>query len=259
MAPAQLIVDLALSTATGILSVLLALLFVVRGLHRLYPVFFSYWIFDALQSLLPFLPFKMETFARFHVACQILQWFFYFLLVLELMDRILSDHPGLARLGRRVIQVVMIAAAAGAVYTLKFDPAAQLTIGPNLRLLFQAERAEAACLLIFMLLVNFFLWTFPVRLSRNTRAYCWGFTLFFLVTAIAPFFVNPMAPSFLEDANKIHLTGYFLCQAIWLVAVTKAGVERTPAFPRSWSPDEQRKALATLDAFEQQISRTRGR
>ena len=110
-----------------------------------------------------------------------------------------------------------------------------------------------------MVLINFFLWTFPVRLSRNTRAYCWGFTLFFLVTSIAPFFINTMAPSFLDDANKIHLTGVFLCQVIWLITVTQSGVDRKTPFSRSWSPAEQQRVLSTLNAFEQQISRTQGR
>lgn len=259
MAPAQLILDLVLGTATGALSLTLAVLFLIRGLHRIYPVFFCYWLLDALISTVPYLPLTIVGANRIEVAYQVIEWVFYFLLVLELVDRILSDHPGLAMLGRRVIQVVMVAATVAAIYTLKFDIAAQLTLPGNLRLLFQADRAVSACLLIFIVLINFFLWTFPVRLSRNTRAYCWGFTLFFLVTSIAPFFINTMAPSFLDDANKIHLTGVFLCQLIWLITVSQSGVERKPPFPRGWSLAEQQKVLSTLNAFEEQISGTHGR
>ncbi len=259
MAPAQLFVDLALDTATGVLSILLVILFLVRGLHRVYPVFFCYWVLDALISAVMFLPVSLVVAQRIRSGYQVVEWIFYFLLVLELVDRVLADHPGLARLGRRVIQFVMVAAAVAAVYTLKFEMAVQFTLPENLRLLFQAERAVSACLLIFMILINAFLWTFPVRLSRNTRAYCLGFTLFFLVTSVAPFFINTMAPNFLDDANKVHLSGVFLCQVIWLAAISKSGVERTPAFARSWPAAKQQQVLATLDAFEEQISGSRGR
>ena len=259
MAPAQFIVDLSLGTATGALSALLVILFAARGLHRFYPVFFCFWIFDVLQSLLVFLAVRIETLGRIEVGVLIIQWVFYFLLVLELVDRILSDHPGIARLGRRVLQVVMIAAAAVAVYSLKFDSAAQSTIGENLRLLLQAERVVAACLLILLLLINLFLWFFPVRLNRNTKAYCWGFTLFFLAKSIAPYLINSRGLSFIEQANMIHLVAVLACQVMWLFAITKSGVERTPIYPRQWTPAQQRKVLSTLDAFEQQISGTRGR
>ena len=258
MAPAQVIVDLSLGTATGVLSALLVVLFVVRGLHRFYPVFFGFWIFDVLQSLLVFLAVKRETLGRIEAGVLIIQWVFYFLLVLELVDRILSDHPGIARLGRRVLQVAMIVATAVAVYSLKLDSTSQSTIADNLRLLLQAERVVAACLLMILLLINLFLWYFPVRLNRNTKAYCWGFTLFFLAKAIAPYLLTSRGLSFVEQADMIHLSAVLVCQMMWLFAITRKGVECTPAFPRDWSLVEQQKVLSTLDALEQQISRTRG-
>jgi len=259
IAPAQLLVDFSLELATDLLSALLIVLLVVRRLHRIYPVFFFYWICDASVTAILYFPLRLETVSRIRVGWLLVQWVLYFLLVLELVDRILEDHPGLARIGRRVVQFVMLAAAAAAVYSLRFDSTPHSPINEKVRLLLESERAVAACLLLFLLTIILFLWRFPVRLSRNTKAYLWGFTVFFLVKTLAPFLINSRGSDFFETADTIHMTGVLLCQVMWLLAVTRTGVETTPAFPRNWSIVDQRKALSTLDSFEQQISRTRGR
>ena len=259
MAPALLFDDLNLALASGAFSASLVVLFMVRGIHRTYPVFFCFCIFDLFMTALPFLPGRIETNRHIELGGWMLQWIFYFLLVLELIDRILTDHPGLAKLGRRVIQAVMIIAVITAVFSLKLDSVSTASITDGLRLFFQIERVVAGCLVMFLLLINLFLWYFPVRLNRNTKAYCWGFTLFFLVKAIAPILVNMAGMESIAVADRIHLGGIFLCDCIWLFAVTKRGVERTPAFARHWTAAEQEEVLASLQGLEHQISRTRGR
>ena len=244
---------------TGALSATLAILFVVRGLHRRYPIFFCYWVFDVIQSTFLYLPGSPRLIHEIQIGAWMIQWVFYFLLVLELVDRILSDHPGIARLGHRLFQALMVAAVLCSLYTLRLDPAANPTVNQTLRLLLQVERVVAGCLLIFLLLIILFLWYFPVRLNRNTKAYCWGFTLLFLVKSIVPYFLNSFGLDFLRLANSIHMGGIFLCQSTWLVSITQRGVDRTPAFDRHWTPGEQQKVLSTLDAFERNISRTRDR
>ena len=258
MQPALENLEFALPAATGLFSVALLAMLVWRRQLRAYPVFGCYCLLDSIQTVVTFLPIKLNIQARILTGVLIFQWVFYFLLILELVDRILSDHPGLARIGRRVFQFLMVAAAAGSLFVLKFDWVPNSTWG-DLRLVFQIERVIAGCLLLFMLLINLFLWAFPVRLSRNTKAYCWGFSVLFLVKTIAPFLLNYVGVEALQKADTIHLSGLFLCQITWLFSLTKRGLERTPAFNRPWSAGEQEKALATLAAFEQQISRTRGR
>ena len=46
MAPALLFDDLNLALASGAFSASLVVLFMVRGIHRTYPVFFCFCIFD---------------------------------------------------------------------------------------------------------------------------------------------------------------------------------------------------------------------
>lgn len=259
MAATQFMDDLTLKLGSGVLSVILVVVFAARGIHRLYPAFFCYCIFDVVMTITPFLPGKFNTISTIHSGLWMLQWPFYFLLVLELIDRILSDHRGLSSLGKRAVQVMMVAATSIALLSLKLDSNAATNVEGRLHLFFQTERVIAACLLVFLVLINLFLWYFPVRLSRNTKAYCWGFTLFFLVKAIAPVLVNWSGLSALEKADQIHLGGMFLCELAWILAITKRGAERTPAFPRQWTAEEQEKVLSTLTTFEQQISRTRGR
>ena len=146
MAPAHLFDDFNLTLASGGLSALLVVCFVVRDIHRLYPVFFCFCIFDLLMTALTFFPGRIETVRQIQLTGWMVQWIFYFLLVLELIDRILTDHRGLAKLGRRVIQGVMIIAAAAAVLSLTWDSTSANSITVRLRLFFQMERAVAGCL-----------------------------------------------------------------------------------------------------------------
>lgn len=256
-AAAQIFVEFSLEWATDVLSVLLIALLALRRLIHVYPVFFSYWVLDATISGILLFPMRLEVWSRIRVGWFLVQWVLYFLLVLELVDRILADHPGLARIGRRTVQIVMIVAAAIAVYSLRLNLAPKSPINARVQLLLESERVVTACLLLFLLTIILFLWHFPVRLSRNTKAYLWGFTLFFLVKTLAPFLLNSRGGDFFETANTIHMSGVLLCQVMWMFTITSKGAECTPAFPRSWSMVDQRKVLSTLDAFDQQISRPR--
>jgi hypothetical protein len=251
--------DMSLSDCTEVLSVLLILLFLVRGLYKTYPIFFAYWIFDALMFGLPLLFNDFDASVTAELIAMMFRWVLYFLLVIELVDRILADHPGIALLGRRVVQVVMIVAVAAAIWTLQFDSARISTVGNRLHWVLQAERVVTGCLLVFLLAIMAFLWFFPVRLNRNTKAYCFGFTAFFLAGAVGPFLINTGGTDAIERANLVHVGGVLLCQVMWLFAITRRGAEVSLAFPRRWTALEQQKALATLGAFEKQIFRGRGR
>jgi len=259
MPSAEFIFDFTLSVGTVILSGLLIALLLVRGLQRTYPVFFAYWLFDLFYSALPLLTPDLQTQARAQLICMVIRWVLYFLLVIELIDRILVDHPGIARLGRRLVQGVMVFAVVGSLYTLQFDSAPQPTIDSRLHLTLQLERVVSGCLLVLLLAVVAFLWFFPVRLNRNTKAYCFGFTIFFLAKTIAPFVLNTKGVNSLDLANAIVLGGVLFCQTLWLFSITRRGAEATAAFRAHWTLDEQHKALAALAALEGRISRTRGR
>jgi len=248
-----------LPDATTVLSFLLVLFFLYTGLYKSYPIFFIYWIFDLLIFSLPLLIPDFPTAMTVQAICFVIRCFLYFLLVSELMGRIFEDHPGLAKLGRRAVHAVMVIAAGAAIYTLRFDSNAPKLLGEQLHLLLQMERVVPGCLLLFLIIIVSVLWFFPVRLSRNTKAYCFGFAAFFLVKAIAPFLINTRGLDAIGPASTVHLIGVLACQIMWLFAISKRGVQTSPAFPRSWTPDEQQRILGTLSAFEQQISRTRGR
>lgn len=259
MRSAQVLSEFSLSDCTVVLSALLVLLFLCRGLYRTYPVFFLYWVLDLVLSALPLLPVDFPTQMSIENGFFMVRWVFYFLLVIELIDRILEDHPGIAKLGRRAVQVMMVLAVGAAIYTLRFDATPHGTVGGRVHIMYQLERVVAACLLVFLLATIAFLWFFPVRLNRNTKAYLFGFTSFFLVKALAPLLINTKGMDFIDQANRIHLGGVLVCQLVWLFAITQRGAEATIAFSRRWTVDEQQKALAALGSLDREISRSSGR
>lgn len=249
-----------LADATTVLSAVLVLALLARGLHRQYPFFFGYWILDLAGSgTLHLIPTPLDTNNQIKIAFLLVKWVAYFLLIMELVDQILTDHPGLARLGRRAMQIFMILGAGASIYILRFDSFLRISRDRILPLIYQSERVVTACLLLFLIAILLFLWFFPVRMSRNTKVYFVGFAVWFLVKAIAPFLISVRGLESYEQANNIQLLGVLCCQILWLIALSQSGVKRTPPFNRGWSPEEQRKTLARLDALERQISRPPGR
>lgn len=242
-----------------LLSALLAAHFLWQKLYRLYPLFFTYWIVDlAATLLLPMVSPPQRFFLAFKVFW-ICRWVLYFLIVMELTDRILTDHPALARLGKRGAQLGMALATLGAVLTLPWDATAHVSVDDQLHLLYQLERIVSGALLLFLAVLCCLFWYFPIRLTRNAKLYCLGFAVYFLVRFASMLLLNTRGLDFHDVATISSLGALSLCQLFWMATLRQTGETRALAFVRHWNPQQQQQALATLQAVERQISSTHPR
>lgn len=106
-------------------------------------------------------------------------WALAFGVVLELCRLILEDYPGIASVGRKAVSVCMgLALVIAAVYAV---PALRTTNGkfPVLRIFYIAERSAVLSLLLFLVLIQLFLFRYKVQLSPNRMIYATGYALYF--------------------------------------------------------------------------------
>jgi hypothetical protein len=240
----------------ALLSLTLLLALAAKGLIRAYPVFFAYWVFDlTCQILLLSLPGRFTTYYYVWLGTSILRWIAQFLIVMELVDRILVDHPGVARVGKRVVQAALAISFAVSVWLMRFDwRAHRAPAVPSYYWSLEVDRVVSGFNLIFMIVLCSLLWRFPIRLSRNDTVYCFGFGLYFLIKTACFMVVNIRGPAAVDQSNRLFIASLAICQLFWILALNKRGIDRAPAFERSWTAEEQQRLIATLNGFTGQLS-----
>jgi hypothetical protein len=105
-----------------------------------------------------------------------------YVVILELYRLTLEEYPGIASVGRKAITWSMgLALAISAIYAV---PDLRTTGGrfPILRIYSIMERSIVLGLLLFLVLIQLFLFHYKLPLSRNRMVYATGYALYFGVT-----------------------------------------------------------------------------
>jgi hypothetical protein len=172
--------------STLVLNVVAALLLLWRlwsaGLARSYRYLAFFLTAEAVQMVI-LLPVKSrQLYAYLYFGSTPILWIFYYAVVIELYRLTLEDYPGISSAGRRAVTwsmglAVVISAATSIT---SFDVgAAQF---PFLRIFFAVERSVVLGLLVFLVLIQLFLFRYHLNLSRNRRIYSAGYALYFGIT-----------------------------------------------------------------------------
>ena len=234
----------------------LAVSLTAKDLAREYPVFFGYWIFDIVATAWQVSQASLEQQFSVWVITSMIRWVVEFLIVLELVDRILVDHPGAARVGRRIVQSVLALSVLASIWYMKIEwrvHAASPIVGYYWG--FEADRVVSGVILVFMVFLCLLLWRYPIHLSRNTKLYCLGLTAYFLWKAVCFSVVNLFGSSVVDTTSVYLNVGISVCQLFWITALGKPGVARSPAFQRTWSAEEQQRLIETLNAFSSHLAK----
>jgi len=108
-------------------------------------------------------------------------WAVAYLVVLELYRLTLEEYPGIASVGRKAVTWCMsLAIAISVIYAVA---GLKITSGPLpvLRIYFVLERSIVLGLLLFLVLIQLFLFHYKLPLSRNRMVYATGYALYFAV------------------------------------------------------------------------------
>jgi hypothetical protein len=156
---------------------------VSQGLVRQYR-FLAAFLAVALVQALIFLPLAPASTAyawAYFITSPVL-WILYFFVVLELYRLILEDYPGISSaVGKGVTWSMALAVVLALLSALP-----GLNTGsrqfPALRMFLAVERSVALGLLLFLVLMQAFLFRYRLRLPRNRLIYATGYALYFGIT-----------------------------------------------------------------------------
>ena len=165
-----------------------------QKLSRVY-VFLGIFLISETVEAIVLLPVAPATYQRIYFVATPVVAVLAYLVVLELYRLILEDYPGIASAGRKAISwslgmaiVVSVAYAA---------PELRNPGGP-VHLYVVIERSTVLGILLFLVLIQLFLFRYRLRLSPNRMVYATGYAIYFALTmaldvVIATLGVNAVA------------------------------------------------------------------
>ncbi|MBK5290075.1 MAG: hypothetical protein JJE04_00080 [Acidobacteriia bacterium] len=225
-------------------------------LHRIYPCFFAYLIFEAARSLavLPLKP-SRTLYGTIYIATEPIVWVLYFMIVRELYTLVLKEHPGLATAGSYTLTAAILAAAAISLVTLGPDLNNQGGPYPVLHRVNVLSRVITTTLVFFLLSITAFLAWFPVPLNRNTIVYCLGYSAFFISKTLSLLARNVVGPEAALWASATNLLVANLCLAVWIWKLNAAGEHTEVVIGHRWRQEEADGLIQQLNNINDSLAR----
>ncbi|MBM3814843.1 MAG: hypothetical protein FJW20_24725 [Acidimicrobiia bacterium] len=225
-------------------------------LHRAYPCFFAYLIFEVVRSVvvLPF-PTNRTFYGTIYMIAEPIVWVMYFMIVWELYTLVLRRHPGIATASRFTLAGGVAVALVVSLFTLSPDwhnPGGQF---PVLHLVNVLSRAIVTTLVFFLLTITAFLVWFPVPLNRNTVYYCLGYSVFFFFKAFFLLSRNVLGPEAARLAGTANLLVATLITVVWMVKLNQAGEEHTVSIGHRWRQEEADRLVQQLNSINETLLR----
>jgi hypothetical protein len=110
-------------------------------------------------------------------------------------------------------------------------------------------------LLILILLITGFVLYYPVPLGRNIPVYLIGYAVYF-VTNATTIFIRNLGHYWSRPISDVQMVVYFTCLLFWLFALNRAGETKRVVVGHHWSPSDERKLLAQLEAINDSLLRS---
>ncbi len=211
-----------------------------NGLHRVYRFFSAYLIFRALRTVLleavPFIARLIDNRPNVHFATnayawvwaptQIVLWFFYIVVVLEVYSLVLQNYKGIASLGRWVLMgglLISLVVSSLSLWTDLSNPSEQF---PRILLVLAIDRGIVSSLVIFLLVITGLLAWYPVPLSRNVVVHCVAYAVYFLPLALAVLLRNLTGSGTTQVVNIVQSCITIACLAVWIAFLNREGESR---------------------------------
>lgn len=225
------------------------------GLYQTYRCFTWFVAFEAIRvPLMWLIPYRSPTYAHVYFATQPILWLLYALVVLELFQLVLQNHPGIASLGRKVLTWALAISASVSGATLMFQLQEKSTESAILFNFALLERLVTTSLLILLLCLIAFLMYFPVPLSRNVRVHALIFATYFTARTVVFGFRTWFGEQVTPVVNLIMLALAVGCIISWTFLLTRAG--EVLATRRRPAPETETRLLAQLSAINDTLLRS---
>jgi len=226
------------------------------GLHRRYPVFFSYFIFRVANGIWPFFfDVKSNAYSYLWAWTEPLILVFYVWVVLELCGLVLERHRGLYSLGRWAMGLGMVVSLTLSFLSLlpKITPAMPQRTR-KLGYFYAADRGVTFCLAIFLLLMLFLLSRYPVPLSRNVILHATLYTVFFLSNTLNVILSSVFGLRLYTAVDTALMGVSTACALAWAFLLTPKGEEVRMTIPH-FGPEHEERLLYQLDSLNTTLLR----
>jgi len=250
---AGLVLGLMVVAGTGSLSVRLY----VTGLHRRYPTFFYYLIFETLLSSVQLVvdP-RSGLYQKIWILTEPIGWVFYILLLLELYSLVLEDHRGIQTMGRwalyAALSIALLASLLGMVPRSGPMPKSHL-----LPYYFVAERAIYFSLVVFLLSILFFMMRFPITLNRNTVVHYVVYSVYFLSNTVIFLVLSMVGKGVTRQINYMISVVTIGSLGAWLLLLNPAGEKHKLKLRPAWmgTPDREAELIGQLNSLNTALLR----
>jgi hypothetical protein len=219
--------------------------------YRLFTVFIAFELVRAIVT--GGLSVRSMLYGYLYFLTQPIAWMLHALVVLELFRIALSSHPGIATLGRRIVIGAVAISAGISVATLAITSRSSDSRYVILENYLVLERVINSSLMIFVLLLGVFLAYFPVPLSRNARLHAGLFGLYFLGRTSLWLLRNLLGPDFTDEMNLVMFAVVGCCLAAWALFLTPAGETQVVRSRPRFSPEDEHRLVAQLDALNRTL------
>lgn len=230
-----------------------------EGLHRRYKFFLWFLVADALHIIaLLSVPYHTNLYAWVYFASEPLIAIFYCLIVLEMYELVLQDYPGIAALSRWMLRFIFPLAILLSLGLLSPGLRAGAPSYPILQTFLVVQRTVVFTVLIFLVLIELFLFWYPLSLSRNTLLYCVGYLVFFTSQTAGLGLVSVIGIRLTPLANLLTQAVSCGCLLFWLFALRATGELNTVLAGVEWRPGEKERMRQQLLAFNKSLFRIAG-
>ena len=229
------------------------------GLFRRYRAFTWLLAIDFAQALVSFtLDPNTNAYATYYFVSQPILWVMYYLVVLELFRLVLEDYPAIAGAGRLLLRYGLPAAIVVALLaTFLLERGGES--GPLLRAYISIEQAVDIGLFLLLLLIEFLLLYYPLRLNRNARMYCLVYPVYFGVKVATFMQLSNFEEGNVKVGDIALLASNCFCLLVWVFTLGRSG-EVAPERAARWKPGESerlRDQLASINELLEKRVRNR--
>jgi hypothetical protein len=221
-----------------------------HGLHRRYPIFFTFLLFRVPEG---FWAMSLDTRTNAYMytwgVTQPVFWIFHVLLVVELSQLVLASYRGLYSIFRTAMIASTVVSLA--ISALSFLPQIKPTAPQRSKILLlflAADRGVEFSLAIFILLILLVMSRYPLCLSRNVRAHAMIYSVYFLSNTMGLLLRSMLGLHLGNEINILFAVAELGAVIGWLVVLRPEG-EKIPQLAIRLNGEQERRLLTQLDAL----------
>jgi hypothetical protein len=227
------------------------------GLHRTYRWFAVYVVYETIRlAAFGFMHAGTKIYGYIYFFTQPVTWCLYLLVILELYQLALKNHPGIAKFARKSLVIALAVSTLLSVATLVFE--AQAPEFNPLRTYVLIERLILVSLLLLLLLFTAFLAYFPVPVNRNTVVHTRIFACYFFFKTVLLVFRNLM-PDDSPSTGLINIIVQLLattCLMAWAMLLSRQGEAIQASTSYRSDPTQEERLIGQLEAINRTLLST---